>query len=364
MKKLISLILSVFLLLALVACGGGDDSDTSGKEALLETAQELSFGEIYEAYTEDAVRAVETYVGKPYLIFDYVSAVAEDHARIGSFSVYLSGQELAQLNSGEKVTVVGVLASIDGSETDISINGVTGTQFSFNGIVKDAYYVGNSFDISGMVYMGYLPEEQADGTTDARIGDPNAWYCGILAEDNAFYSFEGDEATEHVPGEQVSSVLLDGQSVESGDSVSISATFRMGQTQDGRPETVILSGQSYSNSTLLTNITLLAMFPGAGVPTANAADVQQALQGSWRSPQGDMIWVFEGDQLSYSRLLPDGLRDAGTLPYTITETAIVFNYAGGAETTELDYAFADGVLTLYGTASQEDGGGQYEYIKQ
>ena len=94
--------------------------------------------------------------------------------------------------------------------------------------------------------------------------------------------------------------------------------------------------------------------------------IDQALQGTWVSPDGGLTFTFDHGTMTYDtvRMSDGGPNDTGTVSYRVTETAVVWRYAGVDRDTELQLSYDNDVLTLYGQHSANDGGGQYEFIKQ
>ena len=119
MKKLLALILAAALALALVACGGdsgaGDTNTPSGgmtKEEMLEQATECDAAKIAGETANNIARATQTYCGKTLSIKGLIREICADHIQIESntivrFKVYLPVEDIANLENGQLVTIVG-----------------------------------------------------------------------------------------------------------------------------------------------------------------------------------------------------------------------------------------------------------------
>ncbi len=129
MKKLLALMLAAALALSLVACGGsggtGDTNTSSGdttgtdtpsggmtKEEMLEQATECSAAEIAGETANNVARATQTYCGKILSIKGIIGEISADYIQIDSnsivrFKVYLPVDDIANLENGQLVTIVG-----------------------------------------------------------------------------------------------------------------------------------------------------------------------------------------------------------------------------------------------------------------
>lgn len=132
MKKILVLMLAAALALSLVACGGdsgaGDNNTPSGgnrdttstdtpsggmtKEEMLEQATECDAAEIAGETANNVARATQTYCGKILSIKGTIGEISADHIQIDSnsivrFKVYLPIDDIANLENGQLVTIVG-----------------------------------------------------------------------------------------------------------------------------------------------------------------------------------------------------------------------------------------------------------------
>ncbi len=138
MKKTVALLLTFIVCFSLCACG------KASKEELLKSAEEVSASRLHDELGENIVKVKEQYVGKSYKVTGRVSYITEDYVDLGSLGgarVYLSNDELAKLEQGTYITVVG---KFDGIETDEVRNDIYIT-------MKNAYFVTDEFEIEGKI---------------------------------------------------------------------------------------------------------------------------------------------------------------------------------------------------------------------
>ena len=169
MKKILALILAAALALSLVACGGdsgagdnnthstpstpsGGNGDTTStdtpsggmtKEEMLENATLLNLSELKTAFEENKVRAEETYLGNNFKMFCYIDKIESDYfeyyaGNLTVIRVYMSKDELKELNIKDGVNIVG---KIDSIETESGQDAI-GTPLEWEVInIKNAYYI-------------------------------------------------------------------------------------------------------------------------------------------------------------------------------------------------------------------------------
>ena len=143
MKKLLALCLALAMLLPLCACGGS--SGTITKEEMQSAAKKLNVSKLIESAEENELRASEEYVGAIYEISGFVTAINEDsctletlgtdgllHGTRSMIVVPLSREELMELSTNERITVVGEIGEIVG-QTIIKL--------------RSAYYISNEFTL-------------------------------------------------------------------------------------------------------------------------------------------------------------------------------------------------------------------------
>ena len=138
MKKTVALLLTFIMCFSLCACG------KASKEELLKSAEEVSASRLYDELVENIAKVKEQYVGKNYKVTGYVAYIMEDHVDLGGIGgvrVYLSSDELAKLEQGTYVTVVG------------EFNDIVTDAFSGNIYItmKNAYFVTDEIEIEGKI---------------------------------------------------------------------------------------------------------------------------------------------------------------------------------------------------------------------
>ena len=126
MKKILAILLSITFVLSLTACGANhekmlsDANDGANHEKMLSDAIELNWKEVYDEYLANEARAKNEYDGKIVkwtatvydINEDYVTMANETYAGLpaNSISVYLSKEELMELEDFQEITVVGKLS--------------------------------------------------------------------------------------------------------------------------------------------------------------------------------------------------------------------------------------------------------------
>lgn len=121
MKKVLALLLPVFLIFSLSACG-------QNKEKMLNDAIELNWKEVYNEYLSNEARAINNYDNKivkwTAVVYDIdkksVEMASETYNGLpsNSITVYLSKDEIINLEEYQVITIVGELHL--GSFTSIS----------------------------------------------------------------------------------------------------------------------------------------------------------------------------------------------------------------------------------------------------
>lgn len=138
MKKAITILLTLVMVLSLVACGTQAKTEPTTaqpitttqekeqeeltKEELLSEATKITISEIAKEYSNNKVRAQNTYKDGIYSMWGMVVDISEDHVVIklsnasSSFGVnaYLPMDELVSLDKGIAIQVVGRITNIDG----------------------------------------------------------------------------------------------------------------------------------------------------------------------------------------------------------------------------------------------------------
>lgn len=149
MKRIITLLLTVAMCIALCACGGNGGMS---KEKMLEIAQELDIADISTTFSQNEARAKETYVGNTYTVSGYIENITSDYCVIEKkgpsttnyeLRVYLSKDDLVKVNTGEKILVVGEITALESI-----IEYPIAEQFAE---MKNAYLIDNNFEITGVI---------------------------------------------------------------------------------------------------------------------------------------------------------------------------------------------------------------------
>ena len=114
MKKVISLFLLISLIICLCACG-----KTASKEDMLANAIELNWSDVHSEFLANEARAKNNYNGKVvkwtakiYDISDKSVTMANETYNglpINAITVYLSNEDIIELDKYKKITVVGKL---------------------------------------------------------------------------------------------------------------------------------------------------------------------------------------------------------------------------------------------------------------
>lgn len=112
MKRTLALLLTLVMCLALCACGRENSAPEMTKEKMLEQATECTAAEIAGETANNVARATQTYCGKTLSIRGLIGEICADHIQIESNSivrlkVYLPVEDIANLESGQLVTIVG-----------------------------------------------------------------------------------------------------------------------------------------------------------------------------------------------------------------------------------------------------------------
>ena len=168
MKKAVSLILALMLLLTLCACGeeGSSGTPQMSKEDMLSSSESVDMKDFTDAVDNNIVSAKQLYCGKTLEVTGVVGEIKEDHIALvyeSTYSgkiidVYLSTEELASLQLFQKIVVVGLTE--DTVETvSTTVRGYDTEELHFP--MKQAYLVQDTFEVDGTLRTqdaSYLPE--------------------------------------------------------------------------------------------------------------------------------------------------------------------------------------------------------------
>lgn len=198
MKRILTLCLALAMALTLCACGGSS-SDTMTKDEMQSVAKELNVAELIESAEENELRASEEYVGAIYEISGFVTAIDEDscaletlgtdgllHGTSSMVVVPLSHEELMELRTNERITVVGEIGEIVG-QTIIKLS--------------SAYYISNEFTMK-VTITDFVYDSVRD-KYPAYAGATATWYLdkSFLPRCNVVLS--GEELAELEAGDEV-----------------------------------------------------------------------------------------------------------------------------------------------------------------
>ena len=201
MKKLLALMLAAALALSLVACGGGGgagDNNTSEettmtKEEMLEQAIECDTITISSDTTSNIVRATQTYCEKILLITGRIGKISADHIQIDPdpivrYKVYLPVEEIANLEVGQYVTIVGQT----GAEIKEEPIGPGIPQNIYVYEVSPAYFVTDRYE-----YTGTPTSKNTDFPGAWNVKFPNSSYQRLVYFDESVdvSQYEGKEIT-------------------------------------------------------------------------------------------------------------------------------------------------------------------------
>ncbi len=153
MKKMLSLLIVLTLILSLGACGSSGNVETSESEDaapsedISKTAYKMDIESFYSQIAENPVRAEENYKGEIYEVSAFVQDIANDFCILtplvnpdkshGTFTirVELPKEDLMKLNQNERVTVAGVV-------DQITSNGIS---------MINAQYVDNVYEVKAEI---------------------------------------------------------------------------------------------------------------------------------------------------------------------------------------------------------------------
>lgn len=211
MKRIITILVMAALLLSMAACSNGNGATTQEatsmtKDEMLEVAENINLTDVANAFSENKARAEQTYLDNVYTISALVGSIESDHCTIKCtgnngdkiFSVYLDKSELALLNSGEMITVVGKISSY------------------FE--IDNAFYVGNTIEMTGTLKIEdtYVTYQDNNGKY-VEFGDTKELYCYIVDNSGNTYKIN-DEDISSISNSNVT--ILD-KTINNDDSITI-----------------------------------------------------------------------------------------------------------------------------------------------
>ena len=236
MKKTVSLLLALVLCLSLCACGGGnsDTPDTPettetttpeetkmSKEEMLQVAVEID--DYRTEMMDNIARAEAKYVGNVYYITGHVGDISNDHLNVGDFTVYLPTEDIMNVSTGQRITVVGKIDSIAYEEIS---DGWGGYILQCSGVMSNAYFVTDIIEVTGTLTFYYMMLRDINGRNQNRDGNPEAWVIGLdMSDDNVTevnYHMEESIPVTHVAGQNITAVQFGGQELANKTRITVS----------------------------------------------------------------------------------------------------------------------------------------------
>ncbi len=174
MKKAITIILALVMVLSLVACGGNQQSSphengtesidnnatdnttttdevSLSKEEMINKSQPLTINEIAEEIYNNKARAKGKYANGTYSIWGTIIEINSDSCDISVYKypqvfvrVYLPVDELIQLNQNEAIQVVGIITDIFDETEQVYEYSIPRTIIS----MQDAFFITNIYEIN------------------------------------------------------------------------------------------------------------------------------------------------------------------------------------------------------------------------
>lgn len=264
MKKALSLILALVLCLSLCACGNDTKYDalinyiesndydnaltelnnlfnegattTTGpiiesKEDLLARAEKIDVYDLHMALQENIVNADAKYKGKTVLLTGYITKLDKEGVNLlcgtwGSenFRVNLAPEDISKVYVDQFIDIVGILTQVDGGL-----------------VVDNAYYVNDTYTISGTVVFGYYNFKGIPQVDDLEslycYGDSDDWQFRLRdTEDGYYYNLNIGFGSNinHKQGERITEINYYGVSLLKGDKITITTKMKNGVGTDGR----------------------------------------------------------------------------------------------------------------------------------
>ena len=206
-KKIIAIVLLLAMTFSLTACGGGKTT----KDNLLSVAEEVDISILMKEAKENIARAEQNYVGKAVVLSGYVSHINSDNCMLKERSrndilvqVYLPKEELAELEKGIHISIVGEI-------TDISNTYIT---------VENAYLNETVFESSGILTVKTTWMEYYDASGRLQHTGSLSEWTHYFTDDkgNAFKLLAADVEIKN--GE----LVILGQTYKNGDTMTVTGT--------------------------------------------------------------------------------------------------------------------------------------------
>lgn len=252
MKRFLGFILAVGLMFSLTACGGsgGDMSSDAAheeqaessmtKEEMMEKAEFFDMEELYESISQNKVNAEETLKGKIFAFDGYVQQIESDYiifaANNASYTmkISLSKDDILDVVTDQKVSIVGELTTV-GFEEESELGGfgpisITGCE------AENAYITNDTYEVSGELTFRYLTLRDLDGRIHSQGGQEDDWYFGLTVPDatveTMIVSLKEAIPVNHVPGQAINTITIDGTELKNGDNITISGKMKRGSMID------------------------------------------------------------------------------------------------------------------------------------
>lgn len=245
MRKALSLILVLALCLGMCACGSNNqitaettEPAVESKDDLLARAEKIDVYTFSKARKENIVNAEAKYEGKTILVTGYIKNIDKEGVVLccgtwgdTNFRVNLAPEDIAKVYVNQYIDIVGILTQVDG---DI--------------IVENAYFVNDTYAISGTVVFGYYNFKGI-----ARVDDQESQYCYGKSGDWQFYLIDTEDKytydlnigfasnIKHKLGESITAIDYHGVTLFKGDKITITTKMKNGYGGDGRVFTEIIS---------------------------------------------------------------------------------------------------------------------------
>lgn len=240
MKKTLSLLLVLVICLGLFACKSENQkSSVESKDSLLAKAEKIDVYDLHMALQENIVNAEAEYKGKTVLLTGYITNLDKEGINLycgtwGSenFRVNLAPEDITKVYVDQFIDVVGVLTQVDGGL-----------------VVDNAYYVNDTYTISGTVVFGYYNIDGRIALVDdlesgACFGDWDYWEFWLQdTEDSYPYDLNLGFGSniKHERGERITEIDYHGVTLYKGDKITITTKMKQRNGTDGREFTEIIS---------------------------------------------------------------------------------------------------------------------------
>jgi len=236
MKKAITLLLAAMLALSLTACGGGAQTAAETgmtKEEMLSVAEEIKFSDIFDDYQNNKARTLEKYCGNIFTISYPIGEIDTDYlvlytSWLNRIKVYLSRDELLELDDGDYITVVGKIG--EDVETVTEMHG--GTEYECNVFsMKNAYFVTDIQKITGVVFMGVAYGESTEYTIingEKVYFIDEKWVIEITDSDGQVYRLDEviPKPVNYVLGQYMDSVEYSGENIINGGTITVTGKLK------------------------------------------------------------------------------------------------------------------------------------------